>query len=178
MSDRRKEIRERVLALLDAADAGGPENWRDSDPGYWIGAAEGAYDAESERDAKIDRAAYDDALRRLDFAGRRAEKAERELQQAREITAEHVKAESIERLRALSAERDLATAREAIRFALGYEDWPRRQPGDGAFYWRKELRRRAASVLALAPPPVPDAAHRCGPDCAGEDHSTLPGVKP
>jgi hypothetical protein len=46
--DKRKAIRERVLARLDAADVGSSENWRDEDPGYWIGVEEGAYDVETD----------------------------------------------------------------------------------------------------------------------------------
>jgi hypothetical protein len=55
MSDKRAEIRARVLALLDRCDAGGSENWRDGDHGYWIGVAEGAFEAEVERDALASR---------------------------------------------------------------------------------------------------------------------------
>lgn len=48
---------------------------------------------------------------------------------------------AITRAERAEAERDKLKA--AIRWALGYEDWPERKDGEGAFYWRKELRRRA-----------------------------------
>lgn len=34
-------------------------------------------------------------------------------------------------------------AEAAIRWALGYEDFPERKPGQGAYWWRTELRDRA-----------------------------------
>lgn len=40
-------LRERVLALLDRCEAGRQDNWRDADPGYWIGVAEGESAGES-----------------------------------------------------------------------------------------------------------------------------------
>ena len=43
----------------------------------------------------------------------------------------------------IAAERDRLKA--ALGWALGEGDeWPERNPGEGAFYWRAELRRRAA----------------------------------
>jgi hypothetical protein len=51
--------------------------------------------------------------------------------------------------------KELAVAREAleryesaIRWALGEgDDFPMREPGEGAYWWRNELRRRAALKL-------------------------------
>lgn len=43
-----------------------------------------------------------------------------------------------------AAEARAERLREAILWALGQiGEWPERKPGEGAFYWRKELRRRA-----------------------------------
>jgi hypothetical protein len=54
--NKRKAIRERVLALLDSADAGGSDNWRDSDPAYWIGVVEGEFNAEPALSEALDEA--------------------------------------------------------------------------------------------------------------------------
>jgi hypothetical protein len=46
--------------------------------------------------------------------------------------------------RASAAEARAERLREAILWADGrIGEWPERQPGEGAFYWRKELMRRA-----------------------------------
>lgn len=48
-------------------------------------------------------------------------------------------------IRALKAERDRLKA--ALDWALGEGDeWLERKPGEGAFYWRAELRRKALEV--------------------------------
>lgn len=49
--------------------------------------------------------------------------------------------------RAKSAEGQLAALREALAWALGERDeFPERKPGEGAYWWRRELRRRALSA--------------------------------
>lgn len=46
--------------------------------------------------------------------------------------------------KALAAEARLAQANEALLWANGENgEWPDRKPGEGAFYWRKEMMRRA-----------------------------------
>lgn len=46
---------------------------------------------------------------------------------------------------------------DVISWALGENgEFPERQPGDGAYWWRKEMRRRLGSIRpAPAPPPAP-----------------------
>lgn len=54
-------------------------------------------------------------------------------------------------LDALTAEheasaRDTERYRAAIYWALGYEDFAERRPGQGAYWWRKELAERAGQL--------------------------------
>lgn len=53
-----------------------------------------------------------------------------------------------ERTRREAAERELKELREAIGWALGeIDDFPERQPGQGAYWWRSELRKRCGAAL-------------------------------
>lgn len=54
--------------------------------------------------------------------------------------------------RAEAAEAREAKLREAIEWALWErDDFPQRQPGDGEYWWRTELRRRAALAVKEDP---------------------------
>lgn len=52
--------------------------------------------------------------------------------------------------------RELLALREAVRWALGYtpatgEPFLERKEGEGAYWWRNELRERCGSALPAAP---------------------------
>lgn len=64
----------------------------------------------------------------------------RYVQEARESTMEVIKKFKRERD---EAKRALAAVRAAIVWALGYTDFPSRKEGEGAYWWRPELRRRS-----------------------------------
>lgn len=76
----------------------------------------------------------------------------RDLERARQFLAAEAskQAGELDRMTQLEAERDKAREeaeryRRAITWALGEEgDFPTRQPDEGNYWWRTELRRRAA----------------------------------
>lgn len=36
--------------------------------------------------------------------------------------------------------------KEVYKWLLGYTDFPERKPGEGAYYWRKELRKKLKQI--------------------------------
>ncbi len=71
------------------------------------------------------------------------------------------------RLRQREQEREgeIERLRGAVAWALGEEgEWPARQEGEGAFYWRKALRALAAE----AKPEAPEVATECACPAEGE----------